>query len=223
MIPIDEHSAGVIPFRRNVGRSPVYLVIHSATVRNPRSRWEFPKGGIEPGESPREAATREFGEETGIISWAFREGFERSLSYTYLRHGRKRFKTVVYFVAEVFDTSTMVRSHEHMEDPFGRWYHWGSFEQIARLLCHAKIRHLFSETDAWINEGLAKCQGVQDRYRREAATPRVAADRCSRRERAMMWGGPNTIPVMGPIQELSDFPAPRLREPRGRTSPAAPR
>jgi len=53
MRTIHEHSAGVIPFRRPEGSAlfPLYLVIHSATVRNPLARWEFPKGGIEPGES----------------------------------------------------------------------------------------------------------------------------------------------------------------------------
>ena len=65
MRTIHEHSAGVIPFRRPEGSAlvPLYLVIHSATVRNPRARWEFPKGGIEPGESARQAAAREFVEE----------------------------------------------------------------------------------------------------------------------------------------------------------------
>jgi bis(5'-nucleosidyl)-tetraphosphatase len=181
---IYEHSAGVIPFHRDGDRPLLYLVIHSATVHNPHARWEFPKGGIETGEAPREAAMREFEEETGIVSWAFCGGFERSLSYTFLRHGRKHFKTVVYFVGEVFDTSTMARSHEHMEDRFGRWCRWGSFEQISRLLCHAKIRRLFAEAAAWINDGDAGCHALQDRY-------------------STLWGDPDAIPVMGLPRELS--------------------
>ena len=54
MRTIHEHSAGVIPFRPPEGSPlvPLYLVIHSATVRNPLARWEFPKGGIEPGDHP---------------------------------------------------------------------------------------------------------------------------------------------------------------------------
>lgn len=116
MRTIHEHSAGVIPFRRPEGSAlfPLYLVIHSATVRNPRARWEFPKGGIEPGESARQAAAREFVEETCIRSWAFREGFERTVTYTYIRLGRRRNKTVTYFLAEVFDGSDLKCSREHM-------------------------------------------------------------------------------------------------------------
>ncbi len=150
MTALQELSAGVIPYQVAGDRSLRYLVLHSATVRNPRAKWEFPKGGIEAEETPREAAAREFHEETNLTSWAFRDGFERSLSYTYLRRGRKVLKTVSYFLTEVLDDSTLGCSFEHVEDPFGHWYHWGTFEQINRLLYHAKIRQLFAEADAWL-------------------------------------------------------------------------
>jgi bis(5'-nucleosidyl)-tetraphosphatase len=150
MTALQELSAGVIPYQVAGDRSLRYLVLHSATVRNPRAKWEFPKGGIEAEETPREAAAREFHEETNLASWAFRDGFERSLSYTYLRRGRKVLKTVTYYLTEVLDDSTLACSFEHVEDAFGHWYHWGTFEQINRLLYHAKIRQLFAEADAWL-------------------------------------------------------------------------
>ena len=150
MTAIHERSAGVIPYRVGGDQTLSYLVLHSATVRNPRAKWEFPKGGMEAGETARETAAREFQEETSIGAWAFREGFERSLSYTYIRRGRKVLKTVSYFIAEVLDDSGLTRSPEHIDDPFGHWYHWGSFEQVTRLLYHAKIRQLFAEADAWL-------------------------------------------------------------------------
>jgi 8-oxo-dGTP pyrophosphatase MutT (NUDIX family) len=145
-----ENSAGVIPYRIAGDHGLLYLVLHSATVRNPRAKWEFPKGGMETGESPRETAAREFQEETGLTEWSFREGFEQSLSYTYIRRGRKVVKTVTYYVAEVRGTTKLTRSPEHVEDPFGHWYHWGTFDQITRLLYHAKIRQVFTEADAWL-------------------------------------------------------------------------
>ena len=60
MSPSFERSAGVIPFRIAEDGMPLYLVLHSATVRNPRARWEFPKGGMDPGETARQTAAREF-------------------------------------------------------------------------------------------------------------------------------------------------------------------
>lgn len=150
MTVLHENSAGVIPYHANADGTLLYLALHSATVRNPRARWEFPKGGIEPGENARQTAAREFIEETSLTDWTFCEGFERSLSYTYIRRGRKVLKTVAYFLVEVHDITTLARSPEHVEDPSGHWYCWGTFGEITALLYHAKIRQLFVEADAWV-------------------------------------------------------------------------
>ena len=150
MTTFHERSAGVIPYHWGGDQGPLYLILHSATVRNPRARWEFPKGGVEPGESPRQAAAREFHEETALVDWSFRDGFERSLSYTYIRRGHKVVKTVTYFLVEVRDPSPLARSPEHVADPSGQWHHWGTFEQINLLLYHTKIRQVFADADAWL-------------------------------------------------------------------------
>jgi bis(5'-nucleosidyl)-tetraphosphatase len=159
MTTIHERSAGVIPFRMEGDRVLMYLVLYSATVRNPRAKWEFPKGGMEAGETARETAAREFVEETSLTDWSFREGFERNLSYTYIRRGRKVIKTVSYFIAEVHDASPLTKSAEHVEDPFGYWCYWGTFDQISRLLYHSKIRQVFAEADAWLAGGAASVSG----------------------------------------------------------------
>jgi 8-oxo-dGTP pyrophosphatase MutT (NUDIX family) len=153
MTTIHERSAGVIPFRRDADIAHLYLVLHSATVRNPRAKWEFPKGGVEQGETTRQTAAREFREETGLVEWTFCEGFERSLSYTYIRRGRKVVKTVTYYLVEVGPTSLPTRSDEHVEDPHGKWFHWGTFEEINQLLYHTKIRQVFAEADAFLQRG----------------------------------------------------------------------
>lgn len=151
MTTIQERSAGVLPFRNDEERGRLYLVLHSATVRNPRAKWEFPKGGMEPGESTRDTAAREFQEETGLFDWSFRDGFERTLTYTYIRRGRKVVKTVTYFLVEVRDVAALACSAEHVEDPFGHWCYWGTFDQVAKLLYHSKIRQVFSEADAFLS------------------------------------------------------------------------
>jgi bis(5'-nucleosidyl)-tetraphosphatase len=152
MTTIHERSAGVIPFRIEGDQKLYYLVLHSATVRNPRAKWEFPKGGMETGETARDTAAREFLEETGLTDWSICEGFERSLSYTYIRRGRKVIKTVTYYLAEVRDVASLTRSAEHVDDPFGHWCYWGTFDQITKLLYHSKIRQVFAEADAWLRD-----------------------------------------------------------------------
>jgi 8-oxo-dGTP pyrophosphatase MutT (NUDIX family) len=153
MTTLQERSAGVIPYRWGDDQELLYLILHSATVRNPRAKWEFPKGGLEPGESTRQAAARELHEETALVDWAFRDGFERSLSYTYIRRGRKVVKTVTYFLVEVRDPTPLARSLEHVEDPFGQWHRWGSFEEVSFLLYHTKIRQVFAEADTFLRNG----------------------------------------------------------------------
>ncbi len=115
-------------------------------------KWEFPKGGVEQGESSRQTAAREFQEETGLVDWSFLDGFERSLSYTYVRRGRKVIKTVIYYLAEVGDSAQPTRSVEHVEDPHGQWFRWGTFDEINELLYHTKIRQVFAEADAWLRQ-----------------------------------------------------------------------
>lgn len=65
--------------RRQEGR------IHALLIRDPYQNWGLPKGHVEEGESPGEAAVREVAEETGLedlvlqeelgtIDWYFRNG-----------------------------------------------------------------------------------------------------------------------------------------------------
>ena len=153
MTTFHERSAGVIPYRRGDDQGPLYLVLHSATVRNPRAKWEFPKGGVEPGETTRQAAAREFHEETSLDDWSFRDGFERSLSYTYIRRGRKIVKTVTYFLVEVRDASRLARSARAHGRPFRTLALLGHLRADQRACSyHSKIRQVFAEADEWLRK-----------------------------------------------------------------------
>ena len=152
MTTFHERSAGVIPYRLGENQVPLYLILHSATVRNPARSGSSPREASRPGESTRQAAAREFHEETSLVDWSFRDGFEQTLSYTYIRRGRKVVKTVTYYIVEVRDPTPLACSPEHVEDPFGHWFHWGTFEEISLLLYHTKIRQVFAEADAWLKK-----------------------------------------------------------------------
>ena len=60
-------SAGIIPFRSEDG-----AVLLLRAYRN----WDFPKGVVEPGEKPLEAAVRELEEETGLNQVSFSCGLD---------------------------------------------------------------------------------------------------------------------------------------------------
>src|SRR3954447_14403259 len=61
------HSAGVLLFRQREGDTEVLLIKPGGPFwrKKDRGAWMIPKGMIEPGEVPAEAALREFEEETG--------------------------------------------------------------------------------------------------------------------------------------------------------------
>ena len=72
LVLTDEHIAS-LPYRPCVG---LMLLNREGQIfagqrrDNSRDAWQMPQGGIDEGESPREAALRELGEETGIDAGA---------------------------------------------------------------------------------------------------------------------------------------------------------
>ena len=82
-------SAGAIVFRRGAaGREVLMIAGHGA--------WSFPKGRMEPGETPEQTALREVFEETGYRIRLI-EGFSAVVASA--RPGEKR--TITYFLGEV--------------------------------------------------------------------------------------------------------------------------
>ena len=61
-------SAGILLFRQRAGATEVLLTKPGGPfwTNKHEGAWMIPKGAIEPGETPEEAALREFAEETGI-------------------------------------------------------------------------------------------------------------------------------------------------------------
>jgi 8-oxo-dGTP pyrophosphatase MutT (NUDIX family) len=101
----------------------------------------LPKGGLEAGETPEQAATREVREETGIVA-SVREPLG-DVHYTYRRGGRRVRKTVHYFLFDYVEGST--DDHDHEVDE-ARWIAIsGAREQLSYPGERALIERLLSK------------------------------------------------------------------------------
>lgn len=83
-----EFSAGGIVFN---SQGQVLITKHSQN-----KHWSFPKGLIDPGQTPKEAALREVKEEGGVEAEIIdKVGYSK---YVYTLNGEKIFKVVTYFL-----------------------------------------------------------------------------------------------------------------------------
>lgn len=83
-----EFSAGGIVFNN---KNQVLLTKHSQN-----KHWSFPKGLIDPGQTPQQAAVREVREEGGVeAEITAKIGYNK---YVYTLNGEKIFKVVTYFL-----------------------------------------------------------------------------------------------------------------------------
>lgn len=110
-----DRSAGVIVFHRAADGCR-FLLLLSRLTRRPL--WEFPKGGIDKGESLAEAALRELREETGLGTDDIRliPGFQHREEYRFTSgSGDRRVfirKEVTYLLAEAMSTDITLSAHE---------------------------------------------------------------------------------------------------------------
>jgi 8-oxo-dGTP pyrophosphatase MutT (NUDIX family) len=129
----NERSAGFVVFREPKG-APQYLVLHYR-----EGHWDFPKGHIEKGERPTDAAKRELLEETGIAEIEPVAGFLQSFTYEYSRQGKK-FRKAVFFLLAKTNARKISLSHEHIG---AKWLSYAdakqklTFENAKTLLAKA--------------------------------------------------------------------------------------
>ncbi len=98
------------------------------------NRWQIPKGHVEPGESPAEAAEREVREETGVHARVV--ATLPSIQYSFAsRSNRKISKHVDYYLLEYLSGSE--QDFDPTEVDAARWVSW---DEGLSLLSHANER-----------------------------------------------------------------------------------
>lgn len=94
-----DESFGVIPLSKKNGHWEVFLIQH-----NRSGYWGFPKGHAEPNETSMQAAFRELKEETNLDMVKLLKEEPLKEQYTFILEGRRVFKEVLYYIAEVGGT-----------------------------------------------------------------------------------------------------------------------
>jgi bis(5'-nucleosidyl)-tetraphosphatase len=144
---VSQNAAGVVVYR-SAGGERTYLLLRSALTRRPI--WEFPKGGVEAGETDAMAAEREMQEETGLREgeYVMRDGFREEERYVFTQGGGMAraliVKRVVYFLAEAL-TDRIEISYEAEE------HRWVSLADGLKLLRFPGKRDVLQRADAFID------------------------------------------------------------------------
>lgn len=127
MTTIQRRSFGIIPIAFADGRAPEFLILRAY------DKWDFPKGGAEPGETPLEAARRELAEETGILEFTLSWG-EVSMATQPYAGG----KVAAYYPARVRKQALTLPVNPELGHPEHHEYRWVPYE-VARALLPPRL------------------------------------------------------------------------------------
>ncbi|MEA1867382.1 MAG: NUDIX domain-containing protein [Thermodesulfobacteriota bacterium] len=115
-------SAGVIIVWRNEVQLK-YLLLRAFGF------WDFPKGIVEPGESPVEAAKREVEEETTLNDLNFRWGYDYRETGPYGRG-----KVARYYIAETCESRVSLPVNPEIGRPEHDEYRWVLYKEALSLV-----------------------------------------------------------------------------------------
>lgn len=140
-----ERAAGFVLFNGRGGQRE-YLI-----VKNRRGgHWGFPKGHIEPGETPEKAARREVFEEVSITNIRLIPDFQERIFYRFSRRGEMVGKEVMFLLGETDEDG----NPDLKEISAMRWL---PYPEALRLITFLDQRELLNRAEAFLArlEGLA--------------------------------------------------------------------
>ncbi len=133
---MEEKSAGAVVYR-DTPHGRMYLLLQNA------GRWDFPKGGVEKGESELQTVLREVKEETGLTTLQVRSGFRKVIEYFYRREGKNIHKQVVYLLA-VTDSEQVKISSEH------QGYGWFPYSEAVDRASYDNSKVTLAEAERFV-------------------------------------------------------------------------
>lgn len=111
--PLRRRSAGIVPFRRGKN-GPEFLLLFNLFF----DQWQFPRCGVEPGESDLACAVRALHRKTGLSIDQLYEDCRIELHYTATIRDYDMDRTVIYYLAEVDGGEVHLGHENHCE---ARW------------------------------------------------------------------------------------------------------
>ena len=134
----EQKSAGIVLFRNASAKNEFLLLNY------PQGHWDFVKGKIEQGETPRETALRETKEETGISDIEFIDGFEESVEYDFRFKKEDIHKKVIFFLAKT-DEKNIKLSHEHND------YIWLEYNDALKKTTFENAKNVLSKANKFLS------------------------------------------------------------------------
>jgi 8-oxo-dGTP pyrophosphatase MutT (NUDIX family) len=123
-----ETSAGGVVFRIDAGQ-PLFLLI-----RDSYQNWGFPKGHLEAGELPSDAALREVSEETGLSDLSVRGSIE-TIDWYFRFRGQLIHKVCHFFLMETGEATTSPQRAEGITA-----CRWTPFDEAEAMISYANAR-----------------------------------------------------------------------------------
>ena len=140
-----EKSAGAVIFRKEDDK-PLFLLLRypSITHRSDKEYWDFPKGHIEKGEKPEEAAERETKEETGLKNFEVIPDFKETIKYFFRWEGKNILKFVTFYLIKTDEKEVKI-SGEHIG------FEWLSYEKAMERLNHKNAKKILQKANNFLN------------------------------------------------------------------------
>ncbi|MBI2624863.1 MAG: NUDIX domain-containing protein [Candidatus Nealsonbacteria bacterium] len=138
-----EKSAGAVVFRKENSKIYFLLLHYQSGSRRPRPYWDFPKGHIEKGEGPDDAARREIKEETGLEDIEFIPGFKEIIKYFFRFKGKTIFKTVIFYLAKTREKKVEI-SFEH------KGFKWLACEEAKSQVTFKNAKEILQKANEFI-------------------------------------------------------------------------
>lgn len=139
----EEHSAGGVVFRVDAGQ-PLFLLI-----RDSYQNWGFPKGHIEQGEQPDQAARREVAEETGLSDLAIRGNID-TIDWYFRFRGQLIHKSCQFFLMESLEATTSPQRNEGITA-----CRWIAFDEAEALISYANAREVLRRAQGMVTASSA--------------------------------------------------------------------